>query len=268
MTEISEKQQADTPKVKWTETLDGKWGVQTYGVIEFLRIHPVYRWFVGALGVAVCIACVIGFIFNVENKKILGIPPMGLFISSMFVGPWLIYVTTLSGKHWAVTFPARQAKEEIEKAEKEFNKSKTIEDALKLDLIKLNEYYVINQSQARSSFGWAVFSMLLGFGTIIAGLWLFYFRGGQPDTFMASLSIAAGCVVNLVSALFLYLHSKVQLRALHHFDQLSRLQSLSIAIQLIDSCEEPTERQNARNLVIRGLMSNAVLSKQVTDESV
>lgn len=266
MTDTNEKQKVATPKVKWTYTLNGKWGVQTYGVVEFLRVHPVYRWGIGALGVAVCTAGVVGYIFNSTNTRFFGISLLALFLSSMVVGPWLIYVTTLSGEHWAVTFPAMQAKEEKENAEREFNKSKTVENALNLDLTKLNEYYVINQSQARSSFGWAVFAMLLGFGTIITGLWLFYFRGGHPDTFMASLSIAAGCVVNLISALFLHLHSKVQARALHHFDQLSRLQNLSIAIQLIDSCEEPTERQGARNLVIRGLMTNAVLSQKAADK--
>jgi hypothetical protein len=266
MTDGSRKQQVDTPKQKWTHTLNGRWGVQTYGVVEFLGVHPFYRLVTGAIGVAFCIACVVGFIFNSTNTKIFGVPPMGLFVSSIFVGPWLIYVTTISGKHWAVIFPVMQAKEETEKAEREFNKSKTVENALNFDLTKLNEYYVINQSQARSSFGWAVFSMLLGFSTIIAGVWLFYFRGGQPDTFMASLSIAAGCVVNIISVLFINLHSKVQARALHHFDQLSRLQNLSIAIQLIDSCEEPTERQNARNLVIRGLMTNAVLSQRAADK--
>src|ERR1039458_3221543 len=173
----------------------------------------------------------------------------------MIIGPWLLYIATISGPHFEVTFPQRQAAEEREKAERKFEESKTVEDALKLDLTKLNEYYVINQSQARSSFRWAVFSMLLGFGTIIGGIWLFYFRGVQPDTFMASLSTAAGCVVNLVSVLFLYLHSKIQARSLHYYDQLCRLQSLSIAIRLVESHEDLNVRQLARNEVIRELVS-------------
>jgi hypothetical protein len=161
-----------------------------------------------------------------------------------------------------VTFPPRQAAQEREKAEKKFEETKTVEDALKLDLTKLNEYYVINQSQARSSFRWAVFSMLLGFGTIISGIWLFYFRGGQPDTFMASLSTAAGCVVNLVSALFLYLHSKIQAHALHYYDQLSRLQNLLIAIRIVEAHEDPAARQDSRNVIIRELVSGVRLPLQ------
>lgn len=215
------------------------------------------RWIVGALG---AVACAIAFAAWGFNVKILGLTLS--FLPFFILGPMLLYFATISGRHFEVTFPPRQAAQEREKAEKKFEESKTIEDALKLDLTKLNEYYVINQSQARSSFRWAVFSMLLGFGTIISGIWLFYFRGGQPDTFMASLSTAAGCIVNLVSALFLYLHSKIQARSLYYYDQLSRLQNLSIAIRLVESHEDPAARQDARNSVIRKLVTGARPSSQ------
>ena len=214
MPEPSDKQLPTPPRAKWVHTLSGMWRTETYGVVEFLRVHPICRRIVAVLGVAACITAAAAF----GGLKIPGLT-MG-FLPFMIIGPWLLYVATLSGPHFEVTFPQRQAAEEREKAERKFEESKTVEDALKLDLTKLNEYYVINQSQARSSFRWAVFSMLLGFGTIISGIWLFYFRGVQPDTFMASLSTAAGCVVNLVSALFLYLHSKIQARSLHYYDQL------------------------------------------------
>ena len=227
-----------------------------YGVVEFLRVHPVYRRIVAVLGVVSCIAAVAA----VGGLKIPGFTMV--FFPFFIVGPWLVYVATISGPHFEVTFPPRQAAQEREKAEKKFEESKTVEDALKLDLTRLNEYYVINQSQARSSFRWAVCSMLLGFGTIIAGIWIFYFRGGQPDTFMASLSTAAGCVVNLVSALFLYLHSKIQARSLHYYDQLSRLQNLSIAIRLVDAHEDASARREARDTVIRELVSSVRSSSQ------
>jgi len=250
MPEDRDKQPATTPRTRWVHTLNGPWRTETYGVVEFLRVHPIYRRIVAVLGVAGCITAVAGW----GGLKIPGLTLS--FLPFMFIGPWLLYVATISGPHFEVTFPQRQAEEEREKAERKFEESKTVEDALKLDLTQLNEYYVINQSQARSSFRWAVFSMLLGFGTIISGIWLFYFRGSQPDTFMASLSTAAGCVVNLVSALFLYLHSKTQARSLHYSDQLSQLRNLSIAIRLVESHEDPNARQEARNLVIRELVTS------------
>lgn len=248
MPEITDNPAEAKPKSRWVHTLSGPWRTETYGVVEFLRVHPGYRRMVAAFGVVGCIVAVAAW----GGLKIPGLT-LG-FLPFMIVGPWLLYVATISGPHFEVTFPQKVAAEQREKAEKQFEQTKTVEDALKLDLTRLNEYYVINQSQARSSFRWAVFSMLLGFGTIISGIWLFYFRGGQPDTFMASLSTAAGCVVNLVSALFLYLHSKIQARSLHYYDKLSRLQNLSIAIRLVDAHEDTSARREARDTVIRELV--------------
>jgi cation transport ATPase len=174
---------------------------------------------------------------------------------SMMAGPWLLYIATISGPQFELIFPPREAAKEREKAEQRFEESKTVDDALKLDLARLNEYYVINQNQARASFRWAVFSMLIGFGTIITGIWFFYIHDSHSDTLMASLSTAAGVVVNFIAALFLRLHSMTQARSRHYYDQLARLQLISIAIRLVDSQEDSSARQDTRNLVIRELLS-------------
>ena len=254
---MSEAATTEPPKrAKWVHTLNGLWSTETYGIVEFLRVHPVYRRVVGICGVVFCLLAVASW----GGLKIPGFTFS--FIPFMVVGPWLVFVATISGPDFEVTFPPRQAAQDREKAEKQFEKSNSVEDALRLDLSRLNEYYVINQSQARSSFRWAVASMLLGFGTIIAGVWIFYFRTGQPDTFMASLSTAAGVVVNLVSAMFLYLHGKIQDRSLHYYEQLSRLQHISIAIRLAEAHQDPQAQQETRNLIVRELISH--LQPQLT----
>src|SRR6266446_1952659 len=214
MSETDDKQKPSPPTPRWEVMLSGPWKTETYGIVEFLRVRPFWRGLVAVLGVLGCVSAVVAW----GGLKIPGFTLS--FVPLMIVGPWLIYVATISGPNFTVVFPSRQAAQEREKAEKKFEESQTVEDALKLDFTRLNEYYVINQSQARSSFRWAVFSMLLGFGTIIGGIWLFYLRGDQPNTFMASLSTAAGLVVNLLSALFLNLHSKTQDRSLHYYEQL------------------------------------------------
>jgi hypothetical protein len=188
-----------------------------------------------------------------------GIKIPGLTFSYIFiwVSPWLLWVATISGPTFQLVFPAAQASKERQLAEKQFDESQAPEDALKVDLKRLTEYYVINQAQARSSFRWAVFSMFIGFGTIIAGIRLFYFRESQPDKFMASPSTAAGCVVSLISGLFLNLHSKTQDQSLRYYEQLSQLQKLSIAIRLVDSHTDADKQTEARNLVIRELLAES-----------
>lgn len=126
---------------------------------------------------------------------------------------------------------------------------------MNVDLKRLNEYYLINQSQARSSFRWAVISMCIGLGTIIAGIWMFYFRENQHDSFMTGLSTAAGCVVNIVSVLFLSLHSKTQDRSLYYYQQLAAMQKLFLAIRLLDAVPELGEKKTARDMVIKELLA-------------
>jgi Co/Zn/Cd efflux system component len=164
-------------------------------------------------------------------------------------------MATVSGPSFALVFPAAKASAERQVAEQQFEKTQTPEDALNLDFKRLSEYYAINQSQARSSFRWAKFSMLAGYATIIVGIWLFYFRPTQPDKFMSTISAATGCIINIVSGLFLRLHSQTQERALHYYEPLARLQRLSLAIRLVDAHKEPEQQTQARNLVIQELLA-------------
>ncbi len=248
MSEVATTEPPRRPK--WVHTLSGPWSTETYGVVQFLRSHPWARRVVAICGVAFCVLAIAWW-------GGLRIPGLTLsFLPFMIIGPWFLFVATISGPDFEVTFPSRQAAEDRQKAEKQYEQSRSVDDALRLDLSRLNEYYVINQSQARSSFRWAVAAMLLGFGTIVAGVWLFYFRTNQPDTFMASLSTAAGLVVNVVSAMFLYLHGKIQDRSLHYYEQLSRLQHVSIAIRLAEAHSDTGAQQEARNLIIRQLISH------------
>jgi hypothetical protein len=232
-------------------TLSGTsdWSIGLYGIVEFLRIHPVCRAFVAFLGVA-STALVVGWFVGL---RIPGVSTFGFFL----VAPTLLWMWTVSGPSFELVFPVAQASAETQKAEKQFNETQTPEDALNLDFKRLSEYYAINQSQARSSFRWAKFSMLVGFATIIFGIWLFYFRPTQPDRSMSALSAATGCVINIVSGLFLRLHSQTQDRALRYVESLSQLQRLSLAMRLVDAHQNPTEQTLARNVVIRELLASS-----------
>lgn len=99
--------------------------------------------------------------------------------------------------------------------------------------------------------------MIVGFATIIAGVWLFYFRPNQPDKFMATVSAATGCIINAISGLFLQLHSKTQDRALRYYEPLARLQRLSLAMRLVEAHTDAGEKTQARNLVIEELLTSS-----------
>src|SRR5579859_6092859 len=213
---------------RYVSTLDGsQWSVVKYGVVEFLRAHKLWRAFVAILGVAITAAA----LASLAGVKIPGTSGLGIYMIFTFTCPGLIWAAVVSGPDFELAFPSKDAAKERQLAQAKFEQTNAPEDALDLDLKRLNEYYRINQDQARSSFRWTIFTMFLGFATIIAGVWIFYFGKPTPDTFMASLSTAAGIVVQLISGLFLYLHSKTQNRSLYYYDQLARLQRISIAIR-------------------------------------
>jgi hypothetical protein len=239
-------------RARYTVTMGtSEWNVATYGMVEFLRRHPFLRAIVAILW----LASLLVFISAFTGLRIPGTPPFPIVY--IFIAPTLLWMATVSGPSFELVFPAAQASAERQIAEKQFEKSQTPEDALNLDFKRLSEYYAINQAQARSSFRWAKFSMFVGFATIIAGVWLFYFRVGQPDKFMVTLSAATGCVINLVSGLFLNLHSKTQDRALSYYEPLARLQRLSMAMRLVEAHQDAGEQAQARNLVIQELLASS-----------
>ena len=148
------------------ELSDSRLAVAMFGVVEFLRRHLILRVAVATVGIVVVLAS----FASLAGLRIAWFNGFGIF-TLLFVGPFILWVATVSGTHFALVIqpgapsPQRAVEERLE-AEKQFEKSNALEDALKLDLTRLQEYYTLNQSQARSSFRWAKLSMLAGFVTI------------------------------------------------------------------------------------------------------
>ena len=112
MPETDDKQKPKS--ARWVYTLSGIWSTETYGIVEFLRIHKACRIIVGTLGIIACI---------VAASSLTGLKIPGLtfsFFPFVIVGPWLVLIATISGPHFSVTFPSREAAQEREKAQKQF----------------------------------------------------------------------------------------------------------------------------------------------------
>jgi hypothetical protein len=58
---------------------------------------------------------------------------------------------------------------------------------IQLSLNQLTEYYTINKSQARNSFRFSVFAVVVGLATFISGVWLFY-SGRSQSTHLSSMT--------------------------------------------------------------------------------
>jgi TRADD-N domain-containing protein len=232
---------------RFTIKLDGSIAsVAKYGIIQFLRRSKSIRILIAVVTVGLFGFAIVIFLNLTSIRSSRALP-------LAFVCIYLLWLVTVSGSDFEFRFPTQDAAKQREEAEIQFKDSNDPYDVLALDFKRLNEYYVINQAQARNSFRWAVFAMLFGFATIITGVWLFYIRRDTPDTFMASLSTASGLVVNVVSGLFLYLHHETQKRSLHYYQQLSQIQKIALAIRLAESHADATAK--ARNRVIEQLLT-------------
>ena len=212
------------------------------GIISVLKDKKPVRIFAGFLGLFLLIAGGLAYIVPNWEFRRFSIP---LLLS----GLGLFLAFTLSGQNFDVFVGAPQEVEERKEAEETLKDSKDPYASLQIDSKRLSEYYAINQAQARGSFRWAVFAMFCGLTTIIGGIWIFYLRE-TPDTFLTSLSTAAGVVINTISGLYLYLHNKTQRRSLFYYNQLVRIQQLGLAIRIAESHEEDHEKTASRNKII------------------
>jgi hypothetical protein len=252
--QLKQEQPPQKKPARYTSTLSGsQWSVAKYGIVEFLRVHKYWRIAIAILGI-VPIVLVLSAVFGWKPPGTLG--GVGLYFLAMTLTPELLWAAAVSGPDFEVVFPTKVAAKERQLAQEKFDVSKAPEDALDLDLKSLTEYYRINQDQARSTFRWAIICILLGFGTIVAGVWIFYF-GKYPDSTLASLSLAAGIVSEFISGILIFLHSKTQDRSLYYHQQLAGLQRVAIAIRLAEAHKDPGQEQVARNLLIGELIASS-----------
>lgn len=231
------------------------------GIVSYLKDSKYLRPVAGFLGFASLIVGAITYIIPewMFNKISM---PLLLF------GVGLTFASVLSGKNFHLIIGETREVEERKEAEEHIKDNKDPYSSLDLDVKRLNEYYAINQSQARGSFRWAIFAMLCGFFTIIGGVWFFYLDKETPNTFMASLTTAAGLFTNFISGTFLYLHNKTQRRSLYYYGQLIRIQQLGLAIRLAENHEENKEKTDSKNKVINELLQIVKTTAELDAKSI
>ncbi len=228
------------------------------GAISFLRDRATLRWLVGVSGALFLISGGLMLLFGRFTifREIL----RDLQFPMLTSGFGLIIASVLSGPRFNILIGEPPEVQERRDAEEQLRDSKDPYAFLELDSKRLNEYYAINQAQARGSFRWAVFAMFCGLVTIIVGIWLFYLDQSRDNTFLASVSTASGIVLNLVSGLYLYLHNRTQRRSLYYYGQLVRVQQLGLAIRLAESQSNEGEKAAAKSKVIDQILEMVKIS--------
>lgn len=140
-------------------------------------------------------------------------------------------------------------------------------DTIQLSLNQLNEYYTINKSQARNSFTFSVFAIVVGLATLVGGIWIFYF-GESPRVDLAAITSIAGVLSQFIGGAYFYLYRRSQEQLNFFFEQLVKMQDTMLSVKLCEQVQ-PAERQvELREKIILTLLqrSSAALDPSASEK--
>jgi hypothetical protein len=144
-------------------------------------------------------------------------------------------------------------REELKRrVEEEPSKKSNIFDSIQLSLNQLTEYYTINKGQARSSFRSSIFAMVVGLGTLVSGIWFFYFHQGNVQ--LATLSSISGVLVQFIGGAYFVLYKKSLEQLNFFYESLLTMQDTMLAVQLAEQLEEE-HRGEVYEKIIMALIS-------------
>lgn len=154
----------------------------------------------------------------------------------------------------------RQERKEIEQRISE-NPRQDISSTIQLSLNQLTEYYAINKSQARSSFGWSIFAMIVGLVTLIGGIWLFYLRD-TPNLQLTAITGVASILAEFIGAAYFFLYNKTLNQLNLFYAQLVRLQDTMLSIKLMEDIKESSKQTGMREKLITTLINHSIYNSQ------
>lgn len=129
-------------------------------------------------------------------------------------------------------------------------------NTVQLSLNQLTEYYTINKSQARNSYRWSVFGMVVGLATLLFGLWLVFFQE-NPEINIAIISGISGVLIEFLSATNFYIYKKSIKQLNYFFEELIKMQDTMLAIDLCDGLDDKTKKLELKEFIIKSLVQRS-----------
>ncbi len=147
----------------------------------------------------------------------------------------------------------RQERDEIRRrlAESriEEKKEENVFDTIQLSLNQITEYYTINKSQARSSFTFSVFAIVVGLITLIGGIWIFYMKE-NPNVELTVITSISSVLIEFVGGAYFYLYNKSLKQLNFFYEKLVKMQDTMLAIQLTESLNSDKEVEIKEKLIM------------------
>lgn len=220
-------------------------------LVQALRSNPYIRsWCLAASGLLLILVGVIQvtaiFWMQPETAEAVRrtIPVVALTSSIIFLLSLLAFTPVKIQNRSAVKVELKSLWEERARIEERLaNQQKAdVMDTIQLNLNQLNEYYTINKSQARNSFRFSVFAIIVGLAMLIVSIWMFALRQDSNPQ-MTLITGISGVLIQFIGGAYFYLYRTSLVQLNYFFHQLVKMQDTMLSVRL---CEQvtPEDRQN------------------------
>jgi len=189
----------------------------------------------------------------------------GISISVIIISSFLLVSSILgfSNEHVSIKNPfdielkhLSKEREELKKRTK--NEDSKLEDnvfnTIQINLNQTTEYYTINKSQARNSFGASITAIVAGLITLLAGIWLIYFDGNFTTSI---ISIMAGVLLEVIGGLYFHIYNKSLEQLNYFYGKLEKMQDTMLAIELTNSINDEQKKLEIQEQIIEKLMDRS-----------
>lgn len=137
----------------------------------------------------------------------------------------------------------------------EKNKSNNnVFNTIQLNLNQTTEYYTINKSQARKSFGISVAAIIAGFITTLVGIWLIYFGGNVP---VSIITLSSSVILEIIGGLYFSMYKKSLTQLNFFYEKLENMQDTMLAIELTNNISDETKKNEIQEKIILNLIQRS-----------
>lgn len=138
----------------------------------------------------------------------------------------------------------------------ETEKELDIFHTIQLSLNQLNEYYTINKNQARSSFRFSIFSIVIGLITIIAGIWMQYLDIAKIE--ISYITAISGLILEFIGGAYFFMYKKSLEQVNFFFGQLIKIQDTMLSINLADNIDSEDKKTEMNEKIIVSLLERSL----------
>jgi hypothetical protein len=146
----------------------------------------------------------------------------------------------------------RQEREKIKSRSTESQKADLF-DTVQLNLNEIREYCILNKRQAWSSFTFGVLAILLGFATLLFGVWQFY-QGTSPNVTVASLVSVSGLLIQFIGGTSLFMYRSSLRQGNFYFAHLVQMQDMMLAIKLCTETNDAGRKSALQEKIVEALL--------------